>query len=368
MPKPDLLSKTIDSDIRIARTLPTKFYTDPKYFEAAREKIFTPSWQFITDTDQIKNPGLALPITILEGYLNEPMLLTCDSAAQFHALSNVCTHRGNLLVESECHTQQLRCRYHGRRFGLDGSFVSTPGFEEALDFPSQEDNLPQVPTEKWGKFIFSSVNPASPLADVIEDMKRRLDWLPLADFHFDAENSRDYEVQANWALYIENYLEGFHIPYVHPSLAVLLDTKNYRTELHKHGNLQIGIAQRSEDAFNLPESSPDYGQLIGAYYYWLFPNTIFNFYPWGLSINVIVPLAHNRTRIRFLTYVWDRSRMAGYSIEDIDKTEMEDESIISQVQKGIQSHFYTRGRYSPQWETGVHQFHNMLHDTLAPEQ
>jgi choline monooxygenase len=359
---------TIEKDIRNARTLDTKYYRDPQYLEAAKEKIFARSWQFLTDTDRVKVAGQATPWTALDGYLNEPLLLTRDTKDQVHCLSNVCTHRGNLLVEGECHAQQLRCRYHGRRFGLDGKFVSTPGFEDAVNFPSAEDNLPKVPMGTWSKFIFSSIDPAYPLEDLIGEMQQRLSWLPLDEAVFAPHHSRDYMVQANWALYVENYLEGFHVPYVHPDLAVLLDTKNYRTELHKHCNVQIGVAQRAEDAFDLPKSSPDYGQNIAAFYYWLFPNTMFNFYPWGLSINIVVPLAVNRARIKFLTYVWDESRMAGYSPAGIDKTEREDENIVEQVQKGISSRFYKHGRYSPQWETGVHQFHTMLQKAFESEE
>lgn len=365
--KPDLLNKAIDADIRVARTLPTQYYREVEYFELAKERVFARSWQFISDTDRLKVPGQAIPFSALDGYLNEPLLLTRDSSDKVHCLSNVCTHRGTILVEGECHAQQLRCRYHGRRFALDGRFVSTPGFDEALNFPSDDDNLPKIPLGLWDKFIFSSIAPAYPLEELIGEMRERLSWLPLNEFIFDPTKSRDYIVQANWALYVENYLEGFHVPYVHPDLAVLLDTRQYRTELHKHCNVQIGVAQRAEDAFNLPPSSPDYGQSIAAYYYWLFPNTMFNFYPWGLSINVVVPIAPNRSRVRFLTYVWDESRMAGYSIAGIDKTEREDENIVEQVQKGIASRFYKRGRYSPQWETGLHQFHTMLHNAFETD-
>lgn len=348
------------SDIRAARTLPADFYRNPEIFKAQKEKVFARSWQFIGDTDRVKVPGQALPINALEGYLNEPLVLTRDTNDEVHCLSNVCTHRGNLLIEGECHAQQFRCRYHGRRFGLDGKFISTPGFEDAIDFPSAEDDLPRVPFGTWSKFLFSSIDPAFPLEEVLEDMKTRLSWLPLDDFIFDPTRSRDYLVQANWALYVDNYLEGFHVPYVHPSLAVLLDTKLYRTELHKWGNLQVGVAAKKEDAFVLPPESPDYGQDIAAYYYWLFPNMMFNIYPWGMSINSVVPQAQDRTRIKYFTYVWDESRMGSYSVTDIDKTEREDENIVENVQKGINSRFYNTGRYSPQWETGVHQFHTLL--------
>jgi choline monooxygenase len=362
--KDDLLNDGIHSDVRVARTLPTEYYCDPQYFELAKERIFARSWQFIGDTDRLDAAGKVVPCSILEGYLNEPIVLTCDAENQIHCLSNVCTHRGNLLALDECQTQQLRCGYHGRRFALDGKFVSTPGFENAVDFPSREDNLPKVPVGNWSKLLFAGIMPSVPLSDLIGEMQTRLQWLPLSDFKYAPQLSRDYTVEANWALYVENYLEGFHVPYVHPDLAVLLDTKSYRTELHDHCNVQIGIAQRAEDAFDLPPESPDFGQKIAAYYYWLFPNMMFNFYPWGLSVNVVVPLSPAKTRVRFLTYVWDESRIGSYSTDDIDKTEQEDEQVVQQVQKGVNSRFYKRGRYSPQWETGVHHFHTLLHNAL----
>lgn len=351
----------IEPQIEIARTLPAQYYRDAKYFDLAREKVFARSWQFLTDSDKLNSAGQAFPITLLEEYLNEPLVLTRDTDDVIHCLSNVCTHRGNILVEAECQTQQLRCRYHGRRFSMNGQFANTPGFEEAKCFPTDQDNLPHVPFGQFSKFLFASAAPEDSLQEIIGDMEQRLSWLPLDQFFFDPSLSRDYDVKANWALYVDNYLEGFHVPYVHPYLATLLDPRLYRTELHKFSNVQIGVAQRPEDAFDLPPESPDYGQQIAAYYYWLFPNTMFNFYPWGLSINVVIPVKPDQTRVRFMTYVWDRSKLV---VDALDRTEIEDEEIVAQVQKGVASRFYSQGRYSPRWETGVHHFHQLLLSAL----
>lgn len=353
-------TRIIDRDISKAQTLPSSFYSDSKYFESAKERIFAKSWQYMSDTDRVRVPGQALPWTLLEGYIDEPLLITRDDADKLHCLSNVCTHRGNLLIEGECHVQSLRCRYHGRRFGLDGCFSSTPGFEGAADFPSAADDLTHVPFGTLGKFMFASINPAFDFSELVGEMQDRLAWMPFDQFVFDPALSRDYIVQANWALYCENYLEGFHIPYVHPALAAALDVKDYRYELYRYANLQIGIAASPGDAFDIPQSSPDHGQLIAAYYYWLFPNMMFNFYPWGASINVVVPLAVNRSKICYFTYVWDRSKLDIGAGANVDRTEREDEDIVEKVQKGMKSHFYSRGRYSPQHEKGVHHFHQLL--------
>ena len=354
----------IDPDITRAETLPAAVYREAAYVEAARERVFARSWQFVADLDRLKGPGHALPLTVLEGYLNEPLLLTRDAQDRLNCFSNVCTHRGNLLVEGECHGQQLRCRYHGRCFAMDGRFVSAPGFDEAADFPRDADNLARVAYGLWGKFIFAGVDPAFPFDQLMSPLRERLDWLPFEQFTFDPTRSRDYLVRANWALYCDNFLEGFHIPYVHPGLATALDVRAYRTEIFDYANLQVGVASHVEESFELPDSSPDHGEKIGAYYFWLFPNTMFNFYPWGLSINIVMPLAPDRTRVSFITYVWDATKLDQGAGASIDRVEREDEDIVEKVQKGVRSRFYNRGRYSPERERGVHHFHRLLTEFL----
>lgn len=355
-------------DIRSAYTLSADFYRDEKYFDLAREKIFARSWQFLTDQSSVKAPGHALPVTMLDGFIGEPILLTRDTGDQLHCLSNVCTHRGNLLVEGECHVSGFRCRYHGRRFALDGSFVSAPGFEDAINFPSPTDDLVRVPLGQWKTMLFANASTTDQLfgfQDLVAEMNERVGWLPLEEFFFDSTSSREYLVQANWALYCENYLEGLHIPYVHPDLAKALDTKDYRGATFKYSNLQIGIASSAQDCFDLPKSSPDYGEKIGAYYFWLFPNMMFNFYPWGLSINVVHPLGVERSKVSFLSYIWDSSKIGQGAGAALDKVEREDEDIVENVQKGVKSRFYKRGRYAPHWEAGVQHFHDLIKLAIA---
>jgi len=358
--KPKSPKDIINPEVGSAATIPSSYYTDPDVYKLAQERIFARSWQFATDTDKLKVPGQIISWTCGEGSLNEPLMLTRDNDDKLHCLSNVCTHRGAMLVESECHLKQIRCRYHGRRFSLDGQFVSAPGFEDVCNFPAPSDSLPSVPLETWNKFVFASLHPVFSFDSLVADMKERVGFLPLDKCWFDAKNTRDYVVNANWALYCDNYLEGLHVPFVHPSLQALLDQKNYTTELHDLAVLQVGAANNPCDAFDLPNEHPDFGKSIAAYYYFLFPNMMWNFYPWGLSINMVLPMSVEKTRIKFITYVWDESRMEQYSPADIDKTEREDEAVVELVQKGVRSRLYDRGRYSSRWETGVHHFHTLL--------
>jgi choline monooxygenase len=353
------------SDIERAHTISTDFYKDVKYFDLARDRIFARSWQFALDTDHVAAGPHAVPWLAMDGYLNEPLVLTRDADDKIRCLSNVCTHRGNLVVDAECHATTLRCGYHGRRFAPNGHFISAPGFETAVNFPSKADDLPEIPIGFWHKLIFASIDPAFGFDELIGDMRDRLSYLPLANMVKDSSRSKDFVIDANWTLYVENYLEGLHIPFVHPALAVAIDTKDYRSETYTYSNLQIGLANNEEDAFEVPADSPDAANRIAAYYYWLFPNMMFNFYPWGLSINVVMPLEVDKTRIRYITYIYDESRLQATSPDLVVKTELEDHAIVQQVQKGIRSRVYKHGRYSPEWEQNVFHFHRLLEKFLS---
>lgn len=358
---------TIDPDIRRAATLPAAVYRDRGWFDAQRERIFARAWHLVGDEGRLKAPGHVLPVTLLAGCLDEPLVLVRDGEGGLRCLSNVCTHRGNVVVEGEGHLQGLRCRYHGRRFGLDGCFKSMPEFDGVEGFPSPADDLPRLPLERRGPWLFTSLDPACSFADWVAPVEERLGWLPLDELVFDAATSRDYVIEANWALYVDNYLEEFHIPYVHAALAGSLDYGAYRTELFELASLQLGVGREGEPAFELPAGHPDEGTIVAGYYFWLFPNLMLNFYPWGVSVNVVQPQGHERTRVSFLTYAWDPEARRQGAGGNLHRVEMEDEAVVEAVQRGVRSRLYDRGRYSPRREAGVHHFHRLLARFLTAE-
>ena len=360
---PDTYS--VDPDIEVAHTLPSVFYRDPATFERAKERVFARTWQWIGDTDDVARPCSLSPRDMLPGSLDEPLLLARDGAGALRCLSNVCTHRGNLLVKTPCRAEQIRCGYHSRRFDLAGRMTFMPEFDRAKNFPSPSDHLPQVPFGELGTQAFAAVDPAAPFDDFIGDIARRLAWLPLHEFRHDPSRNRSFDIAAHWALYVENYLEGLHIPFIHPALNQVLSIDGYGYELHRYANLQFARARDGELAFELPASSPDHGERVAAYYYWVFPNLMLNFYPWGLSVNIVQPQGLDRTRVLFRAYVWDASKLGDGAGNGLDQVEMEDEEVVQQVQRGVQSRFYHRGRYSPTKEQGVHHFHRLLCEFLA---
>lgn len=350
----------INEDIRKATTLPASFYKSEEVFEALKEKVFARTWQWIGDQQLLRGKHRVYPLDFMPHFIDEPMLLSSDANGEERCLSNVCTHRGNLLVHDPGDAQQLRCMYHGRRFGMDGKFTFMPEFKEAEGFPRPCDSLHEFPLKKWQGFFFTGLEPAFDLSEMLEEMNKRVGFMPITQFKFDAAQSKEYLVSAHWALYCDNYLEGFHIPFVHQDLNATLDYGNYATKCYAHGNLQIGYASEGTSSFELPEGHIDYGKNIAAYYYWLFPNMMFNFYPWGLSINIVKPISKNRTKVSFLSYIYDESKVEEGAGALLDKVEREDEFVVEGVQKGLQSRYYQEGRFSPSKEQGVHHFHRLL--------
>ncbi|MGN7722617.1 aromatic ring-hydroxylating oxygenase subunit alpha [Chitinophaga sp. 22620] len=350
----------VDPDISKAKTIHTDFYNSPAVFAFTRQRIFGPSWQYVGDAGLLRDPGHCHPFTFMEQFVEEPLVLTKDQQSGIRCLSNVCTHRGAIIVNEPCKLSQLRCRYHGRVFGLNGRFQSMPEFKEVKDFPSPQDDLTELPLFRWGSMLFASLQPGNDHLPYFRDMMERISWMPIDEFVYRPELTKHYFIKANWALYCENYLEGFHIPFVHAGLNAVIDYGNYATELFPWSNLQLGMAKDEEDCFDLPPSSPDYGKKVAAYYFYVFPNMMFNFYPWGLSINIVKPLTTGTCKVTFLTYVWkDRLYNTGAG-SNLHTVEMEDEAVVEAVQKGVRSRFYGHGRYSVTREQGTHHFHRML--------
>ncbi len=349
----------INSKIATAETIHTDFYMSAEIFEKSKESIFAKSWLYAADASVIKDNGLIHPTTLLKHVLDEPIVLTRDKSGDAHCLSNVCTHRGNLVAQESGSKQMLSCGYHGRCFHLDGKYKSMPGFEGVENFPRPEDNLHQIALEEALGLLFVNLDPSISFAEIIKPITKRLSWLPFDTMQYVEEKSTDYVVNGHWALYCDNYLEGFHVPFVHAGLNEALAFDEYDYEIYPHCNLQLGVAKEGEPCFDIPNSHSDYGKNIYAYYYWVWPNMMFNIYPWGLSLNLIEPLGLDLTLVRFRTYQFEGTEF-DWTANQIDITELEDEAVVESVQEGIKSRFYTKGRYSASMEKCVHHFHQLL--------
>lgn len=354
----------IDPDIRRACSLPGAFYQDAAIYARMATELFVPSWQYVPEQSPTL-PESVLPFELLPGCLDEPLLYSRDADGKLYCLSNVCTHRGMLVAETAAACRQLRCRYHGRRFGLDGRFQHMPQFQDVENFPSTSDDLPQVALHQAGPLNFVSLNPAQAFDDWFRPLQAHLpdyDWQALRHV---PEWDKRYTLEAHWALYCENYLEGFHIPFVHPALNAQLSYPDYRYELFPRASLQVGVAKSAERGVNETKIADDECLTVAAYYFFLYPNLMLNVYPWGLSLNLVIPKGPSRTEVLFQTFVPEGQERPEAERLGIHQTEMEDEAVVEAVQRGLRAKLYKRGRFSPQMEQALHHFQRLLVQDLA---
>lgn len=330
----------INLNIYQAETLSTKFYLSNEIFGRAKEMIFAKTWHLVENFDENSN---LVPFNILE----TPLVLSKNNE-KIKCFSNVCTHRGAVLVDEKCQANGIRCRYHGRRFDLDGKFLSMPEFESVQNFPTKKDDLTHVSCEKWGIFNFVSLNPIAPFKEFSAEMQNIVKLSENIKF----AGTKDYEVNAHWALYCENYLEGFHVPFVHKSLNETIDYGSYTTETFRYSSLQTAFDEKGD---------------LAAHYFFIFPNLMFNFYPWGISVNIVKPQDIDRTTITYLTFVLDESKLNIGAGADLETVEFEDQAVVESVQKGIRSRFYNSGRYSPNREQGTHHFQRLICEFMKEE-
>lgn len=353
-----------DLDERLARasTLPSRCYTDPVFLDCERERVFGRTWQLAGRRSRVASPGQFFTAEIA----GEPILVVCGEDGRPRALSNVCRHRAGPVAAGEGSCRAFRCGYHGWSYALDGRLLGTPEFEGVEDFRKEEHGLPRFALESWLDLLFVNLDAsAPPLARALEDLPERLEGRGLEQMRFAAR--KDWTVTCNWKVYVDNYLEGYHIPIVHPSLFAELDYTRYETETRRSYSLQR--APLREDA---PGRIPrgEGAAEDEALYFWIYPNLMVNVYADNFSTNLILPLSHDRTLTVFEWYFPDPetaetreaiSRTVAYS----DEIQLQDIAICEAVQKGLKSRTYDRGRYSVRRENGVHHFHRLYAQAMG---
>lgn len=345
----------IHPDITKAQTLPSEYYYAEDKYEICLSK-FLKSWNFI-GLDKMFDEGSIVPIKIG----NIPMVVTNENGI-INCVSNVCTHRGMILCAKKKSNSTIVCPYHGRTFSLNGKIKHMPMFDGVENFPSESDHLTKAKVSDWNGMLFASLGSEVSLEAYLSNIEERMSFIDFSTFTRDSGMDREHNISANWMLYVDNYLEGFHIPYVHKGLNSVIDYSRYKTEVFSNSVLQIGYAADGEESFEIPENHPDFGKPIAAYYWWLFPNLMLNFYPWGLSINVVMPEGIGNTKVLYYGLVSGKEKSSGGAGGDLDVVEHEDQWIVESCNRGMKSSLYQRGRYSPLMETGVHHFHRMLTD------
>lgn len=340
-----------------------QFYLNDQLFKKSINKIFKRNPIYLGHNSLFDSQFNFHPISIYPNLLDEEIILNIDKGELKKILSNVCTHRAHLLLNNKCSIKDILCPYHGRRFNCNGDILNAPGFENQFDEIKQNENLSSLPFINLFNFYFLT-NELTNISNLLGEFHNKMDWFPFSKLFPDNNFDKEFEIDAHWALYVENYLEGFHIPFIHKGLSKEIRLSDYKVEILPKGIIQTAFGKSDENTFKDFDKVPEKFKDLAAIYLWIYPNVMINIYPWGVSINVIIPQAKEKTIIRYETYSLNPAEKKTGAGGDLGTVEMEDQHAILKVQRGLKSTSYQPGKISSIHELGVHHFHKLIINDL----
>lgn len=334
-----------------AETIPSRWFISPEMHEVDREFILAKSWLYVGHESQIPKRG----DFIVDQIIGRPVLLVRNLSDDIICFSNVCRHRGGPLATASGSSRVLRCAYHAWTYNLDGELIGTPKFDGVANFDQKKCKLPQYRLERYHGFLFINLSgDAPPLSDHLRGISETIQPINLQEMRF--QKRVVYEVKANWKVYVDNYMEGYHIQSVHPKLANILDVTGYKTIMEGNKVLQYGPLASEDNPYHTGGA---------AYYYQVFPNLMLNIMPGRVQVNNILPLDADRCLTVFDLYLseTDPKKLAQRVRDDLEVSDLvqkEDITICERVQMGLKSGTYNKGRMSVTEELGVWAFQNNL--------
>lgn len=369
----------VDPDPGKAESLPYRAFTDPQFLDLELDTIFRKNWVLLpsrssdemTPVTKLANKqGLRIPISLL----GKPLFVQISGGHEIRCFANVCTHAWYPLVESATVGGSIVCPQHGRKFDNSGKFMSHMGFERLENFPRESDNLKEFRAETWGPLLFTCLGaPLAGLTSIVSNMSESVSGIDLESVQYRQVENEIREVDGNWKQHCWNYMDNYHIRFVHKGpggLADAIDLNSYSTELHNYSSLQWAYARHPKDGF-APEQiatrfrDPNHPERrVFALWWFIFPNLALNFYPWGLSINQYMPVPGKpqKTEFHWYNYSFDDTKFEQRNETWLnDQVDAEDIEAISLVSRGASSGLAPRGRFAPREEQGPHWFHRLVY-------
>jgi choline monooxygenase len=357
----------VEAEIARAWTLPAPLYTDAAVFAAEKEKIFSRTWQVVGHAGQVASAGDYFTTELI----GEPLLIARGNDGKLRGFYNVCRHRAGPPAQGSsegCGSRKLfRCGYHGWTYGLDGALLSATEIEGVEGFRAEDFALKPVRTEEWFNLVFVNLDPeARPLRESLGELPQQAEKFPFPQMKL--FERRTYDMKCNWKTYVDNYLEGYHLPSVHPGLNRELDYNAYVVEPHEGSDGREGYVRQfspirgAQPGDATPRRYQEARDGLTTDYFWIFPNWMLNCYPDNVSLNIVLPIEPERSLAIFEWYLPEKDHTgpaAKASVDFSDQIQIEDVAICEVVQKNLRSRSYSRGRFSVQQEKGVHAFHRM---------
>jgi choline monooxygenase len=333
-----------------ARALLPEYYSGQAQFDFDQQHILSSGWQIVAPAALVDNPG----DHIVREIGGKPVLIVRNREGRLNGFYNVCRHRaGPIALCDGRGAKRLRCAYHGWIYDLDGQLKVTPQMEGAKDFDISGIRLPPIEVAEWSGMIFARAGSGPDFADIRTDLDRVAPAACLDGMIY--HHTRHYEVDANWKTYIDNYLEGYHVPVVHAGLNALIEYDVYDIDLTGWASVQ-----------SAPMIDPDLYGSGEARYVFLWPNTMLNILPGRVQTNRVVAVSERKCVVEF-SYYYRPGEEANADRDDAFSEEVQDEDrmICERVQKGLDSGAYTPGRLSPAQEPALWHFQNLLRRAYA---
>lgn len=333
-----------------AVALAAPFYQGEAMVQRDREAVFARSWQLVGHESALADAGDHL----VTGIAGLPVVVIRDSEGRLRAYHNVCRHRAGPLATCDGKAAKvLRCKYHGWTYTLEGVLRSAPEMQTAEDFVPSEIRLPELRVDVWQGLVFVAGDGAVPFADFVHGLDAPLRSLSPKDFVF--HKRFRYEVACNWKVYCDNYLEGYHVPHIHPGLNSLLDYRQYVTECGDWFSYQYSPLESDASLYGDGD----------ALYYFIYPNTMLNLLPGRLQTNRVLPLGPDRCVVEFDYYYAPSDSPEAEARKQADhdfaqQVQDEDIEICEHVQRGLASGSYVPGRLNPLRENAVFHYHELL--------
>ena len=346
-----------------ASTLESKYYVDDSVPALERERIFCRTWQCVGWAEQAANAGDYFTFDLA----GEPLLIARGADGVLRGFYNVCRHRAGPPAEG-CGTRKVfRCGYHGWTYSLEGRLLNTPEMEGVEDFERERYGLAPIHVAEWGGLVFANLsdNP-EPLLSALGELPQQTAKFRFGQMRF--YRRHDYVMECNWKAYVDNYMEGYHLPSVHPSLNRELDYSAYQVELFARHSLQYSPIRAADDSLGIDRRYADSSGELRAEYYWIYPNWMLNCYPDNMSLNIVLPLGPEKCVAIFAWFFPE----AALGIDTPEKTfqfsheiQLEDGKICETVQRNLRSRSYTSGRYSVKQERSLFHFHQLYRAAMG---
>lgn len=375
---------SVSRPIEIALGLPNRAYTDEKFLHAERERVLGRGWVPVAFEHDVPEPGDLFPATAA----GQPLLVVRDADHSIGVFQNVCRHRGTRLVDASCKgRKRIVCPYHAWTYGLDGTLLATPNFSGPGEHshPSLEagtQDLVRVRSGMWNHVVMVNLSgDAVDLPEWTARLDRRWAEFDIADMA--PGGSMTFDVGSNWKLVIENFLESYHLPVLHPGLNAYSPLENHELVVDEAFMGQLSLDYAPDDGGN---ALPRFGGLsefraATGEYLLLFPSLMVSIAPDHFRATIVTPISASQTHQRWEFFfvgeasAEERFRAARRAVVDrVGAYTKEDLAILEKLQAGRHSCGYDGGRFSPFHETTTHRFqtlvaralHGRAHDPALP--